>query len=470
MRTSFLGQHAPNRYSVALKGFEARPRDKEVCPANGSQHDFIYAALRSVYSKAQAGSAPKKLHRPSVTFLVYHYLRERAHEVLNSYVKLEHRRFNVAFPKGELAETPPVSAGLSLIDKHGIVPEGAMPEAYEARITRGKRNDLQAQLDATMAEFVKAIEHVHDHKKPDSAAAKTQRTEIVARYKKRVDALLDKTLGKPPKAFRIGETRYTPKSYAQEVLGQPSKPERVVLTNDPNRPMYRRFKRDGVVHYNVPLALIRRAVVASLKVGEAVPMTTDLSARNAYQLVSGEAPQQAVGVLSLAAFDYSPLVGESNTDKAQMRRANTAAADHTLAITGYDAKGGKVVKWRVEGALTEKMGDKGVLHMYDDYLGRYIDSAVVSRDVVSSKLLQRIDKTKLLPWEPSLKERYSGQRGLQNLVFDVASGKVSERQAARHSELSVQQIKSLRKTALNAMWRALDDSDHVRPADKVPQR
>ena len=145
--------------------------------------------------------------------------------------------------------------------------------------------------------------------------------------------------------------------------------------------------------YNVSMDVMQKAVKKTLRKGEAVLFGVNVSEDQPHRADFANAPKKAKGILSMKAFNYRNLIPAPRLSKRDKLRAGLWEANHAMAITGYDpgSKRGTVRKWKVENSHGASSGDKGFLHMYDDFFRKHVEDVVVPRSAVPARVLKLID-------------------------------------------------------------------------------
>jgi bleomycin hydrolase len=282
------------------------------------------------------------------------------------------------------------SWAIDLVKKRGIVPKTKMGTTSD-----GANSALAlAQLHRLLATAVRDCDRVGEGRN-----AKAQRKSIARNYRKKVDQLLNTTIGRPPKRFSVGGKQYSPKTYVKALGLKDKDLDYVTLTHDPSRGWYRGYEHavctgmKACVAYNVPMSVIQSAAKKTIKSGEAVYFSVNHDKDENPHWVSGKnIPKAARGVLSVSAFNYKPYIPAQKLSKRDLVSAGISTANHAMAITAYDPgdKRGSVRKWKVENSHGSKTGDRGYYHMYDDFFRRYAEEVVVPRSVLTKAVLKRI--------------------------------------------------------------------------------
>jgi bleomycin hydrolase len=291
---------------------------------------------------------------------------------------------------------------VSLIHKHGLVPQVLMPETESssntARMNQALLNELRQ--GARQLRDLKAAGNF-------DAACRGVKTDIL----NTVYRILSIHLGTPPTTFlwqwrdkdkvfhRDGEL--TPQQFAARYatldLGQ-----YVCLVHDPRNPYGKTYTVDylgnvlggePVVYLNVGIPLIKDITRKTLESGEPVWMGCDV----------GKQMHNKLGLWDKDLFDFEGVYNTTYTnDKAARLRYRQTVMTHAMLFTGVDVVAGKPRRWRVENSWGEERGVKGYYLMNDNWFDAYMFEIAAHRKYLSEELLQAFDEAPVvLPaWDP----------------------------------------------------------------------
>jgi bleomycin hydrolase len=280
-----------------------------------------------------------------------------------------------------------------IVRTHGIVPQEKFPSTFGADhsgIYIGRLRNITSR----------AIQELQGVEGKD-AGAKKKRAAIVKRARKDIIRQLDVALGRPPRRFTVDGKQYTPKTYVARYLGlKKDDLDYVMLSNDPITGFNRRYlvedfpgMRTFEVH-NVSKRVLQGAARKALRSGEAIYFSSIISRRNPHVAgISTYDPPEAKGVLSLRAYDYGRLLPSSSSrqSKRDRQKAGELRANHAMALVGHDKASGK---WLVQNSHGDDSGDKGRLHMYNDFFTYYGSSIAVPRSMVPKAVLTKTQSRK----------------------------------------------------------------------------
>lgn len=276
-----------------------------------------------------------------------------------------------------------------LVEKYGLVPSSVQPESFSAENTAKMASIVKSKL---REHGLKLRQMVADGKKT-ADVQKAKATALSEIYN-----ILALTLGEPVKEFdyafkgKDGRAKtpvkhYTPKTFAEEVVGGPINGTFIMVMNDPRRPYYKTYEVEYDRHtydghnwkyLNLPMDEIEQLAVASLKDGRKLYSSYDV----------GKQLDRKRGYADTENFDYASLFGTSFTmDKAQRISTFDSGSTHAMTLTAVDLDAnGKATKWKVENSWGGDWGQKGCLIMTDRWFREYMFRLVVNKKYVSEKL------------------------------------------------------------------------------------
>ena len=290
----------------------------------------------------------------------------------------------------------------ALVDKHGLVPKGYMPETQSSSDTARMNSILRYQLRrgartvrAAMAEGLEA-----------ARAAKAEIMQVVYR-------ILCIHLGTPPERFDWQWTDkdkkfcrdgvLTPQEFADRYVDLPID-DYVCLVHDPrsSSPAGRTFTvqylgnvlgAPPVTYLNVDMALIKDIAAQALQRGEPVWFGCDVG-----KMMSNE-----YGVWDANLYDLPSVYDTAFTfDKADRLVYHETQMTHAMLFTGVDVLDGVTRRWRVENSWGPDKGKDGFYTMNDSWFDEYVFEIAARRDVLPEALRQALDTEPIvLPaWDP----------------------------------------------------------------------
>ena len=384
LRKSFVKKHSDAyRYKIPQHP-SYKVRDQQY-----SGNCWIFSTGRVLASKLHKKGRKSPLLASS--FVNYHSMRQTARALLK-----EAYRDKLGRP--DLSRVAEADEGgfevwaMKIVKRQGFVPAEKMPLTADGSDPGLYLNRLQTLLGKAKLDFAKLSR---------GKGTATKRKAMLKRYEKKVDQLLDMSIGKPPKSFTYEGKRYTPRTFASRYLGlKPRDLDYVTLTHYPTRGWNRRYKGGGgspgmpaFDEYNVSMKTMQAAVKKTLRKGEAVLLGVNVSEDQPHRADFKNAPKNAEGILSLRAFNYKRLIPAPRLSKRDKLKAGLWEANHAMAITGYDpgSKRGSVKKWKIENSHGADSGDKGFFHMYDGFFRKHVEDVVVPRSAVPASVLKQLD-------------------------------------------------------------------------------
>jgi bleomycin hydrolase len=290
----------------------------------------------------------------------------------------------------------------ALVEKHGLVPKGYMPETQSSSNTARMNSILRYQLRQG-ARTVRAA--ATDG--PDAArAAKAEILPVIYR-------ILCIHLGTPPERFDWQWTDkdkqfhrdgvLTPQEFAAQYVDLPVS-DYVCLVNDPRptSPYGRTFTVEylgnvvggpPVTYLNVEMQQIKDVAAATIQAGEPVWFGCDVG-----KMMSNDYAYWDAGLYDLpsvydAAFDL---------DKAARLAYHETAMTHAMLFTGVDVLDGAARRWRVENSWGADRGRDGFFTMDDSWFGQYVFEIAARRSKLPAELRGALEAAPVvLPaWDP----------------------------------------------------------------------
>jgi bleomycin hydrolase len=288
----------------------------------------------------------------------------------------------------------------ALIEKYGVVPADAMPEATNSD-NSGLLLSLLGQklrVDAVMIRRLK-----REGKTPSELQAAKQK------MLGEVYRMLVLSVGEPPRQFawRYAEKdgkpstpeTITPQQFYKEKIGVDLS-QYVSMMSHPMHPYGKNYvfarsrnMSDGkdLRFPNVEIADIKEWAVKSICDGKPVWFGCDVGR------------DQDRGMMVLDVHDYQTLFGVDLTlDKADELLMRNSVSSHAMVFVGVDLLDGKPQKWKVENSWGKEGGKDGYWHLYDSWFDKYVYQAVIRRAYLPAKVLSLLEEepTTLPMWDP----------------------------------------------------------------------
>jgi len=294
---------------------------------------------------------------------------------------------------------------VSVIAKHGLVPQAVMPETQSSSNTRRMNSILQSLLREGAA-TLRALAG----EGADQAGLSDAKAKIV----ESVYRVLCIHLGTPPDKFdwqwkdedkrfhRDGEL--TPLEFARLYCTLPLE-DFVCLVHDP-RPTSPTGKTFTVEHLcnvvggepvkylNVDIETMKSLTKHTLVAGEPVWMGCDV----------GKMMHRDLGIWDAELFDYEGVYQtQFKHDKAQRLIHHQTLMTHAMLFTGVDVSDeGEPRRWRVENSWGDENGRKGFYVMNDSWFEQYMFEVAVRRDTLPDELIEAAQQEPIVlpPWDP----------------------------------------------------------------------
>ena len=186
-------------------------------------------------------------------------------------------------------------------ENYGMVPQEAMPG-----IMYGDSLPVHNELDAVAEAYVKAI-------------GKGNFSKLTPVWKKGLSSIYDTYLGECPKEFTYKGKTYTPRSFADEVLGL-NMDDYVSLTSYTHHPFYQKFNIEiqdnwrNALSYNLPIDELMAVMDNAIRTGYTFAWGSDVSEQGFTRDGIAVMPDAARGA-ELTGSDMARWTGMTATDK-----------------------------------------------------------------------------------------------------------------------------------------------------------
>jgi len=293
---------------------------------------------------------------------------------------------------------------INLVQKHGVVPQSAMPETQSSSATRTMNTLLRAKLRDGAKELRDLCA---------SGASVEAARERKERLLRTIFRMLCIHLGTPPERFtwqwsdKDGnfhrDEAMTPLEFAAKYITLPVE-EYVCLVHDPRKtsPFGQTFTVDylgnvvdgAIVKYlNIEMDLMKAITQQVITGGEPVWFGCDV----------GKQMERKLGIWDKDLFDYGALYGtEFGLDKAARLAYHETLMTHAMLFTGVDVVDGRARRWRVENSWGADNGQKGFYIMNDSWFDEYTFEIAARKDLLPVELQAALDREPIvLPaWDP----------------------------------------------------------------------
>ncbi|MCC8102946.1 MAG: C1 family peptidase [Clostridiales bacterium] len=282
---------------------------------------------------------------------------------------------------------------VSLVQKYGVVPADAQPEAVSTEESRSMAPVVQEKL----REFARDLREGY-------RAGKTveQLREDKTQMMNTIYRMYCICYGEPVKTFDfkvrdkdgnfICDRGITPLAFYEKYVGVDLE-QYVNLTagSSNGRELKKYFYPDAgdviegkpISYVSVPVEMLKKTVVAQLEDGEPVWFGCDV----------GKCSLRDNGILDDEIFDYEGLFGISLAMTREDRFAYAEAQmSHAMVLKGVDIdEKGKTVSWRVENSWGPDVGKKGMFTMTDSWFDKYTYQVIINRKHVPEDVLAVYD-------------------------------------------------------------------------------
>ncbi len=291
----------------------------------------------------------------------------------------------------------------NLVKKYGVAPKKAMEETYGSSHTR--TSDML--INTTIRKFAAQAKRLYKEKKLDEIQALKEET-LENLYN-----LINITFGTPVKEFDFEYTdkdgvyhldkNITPKEFYDKYVAFEID-DYVSLINAPtaDKPFYKTFtvdyvgnviKGEDIFYLNVPMFILKDAVIKQLKAGEPVWFGSD----------AGKFGSRDGGLWAPEQYDYlSALNLDLKMDKKDMLDYAVSAMNHAMVITGVNLENDEATKWKIENSWGKDVANNGYYVASDAWFERYVFQAVVNKKYLSQHEIDALDQKPihLNPWDP----------------------------------------------------------------------
>ncbi len=263
-----------------------------------------------------------------------------------------------------------------------IATYGAVPETVYSGLKSGEKMHNHAKLAAQLKEFL-------------DETLKT--VPVSATWLDEYIKILDKGLGTPPQDFEFRGKKYTPKSFAKEVL-RFNPDEYVNITSFTDHPYYEPFiievpdNFSNGAYYNLPLNEMIQLVKDAVRSGNSVLWDAD---------VSNDGFMQSRGVAIYpdhAASNNKKEVDAGNAVEAkwdaitrqQLYENLTTQDDHLMHIIGLETSASGKPYFLVKNSWGDVGPEHGYINVSEAYLAINTISLIVPKEGVSKELLAKL--------------------------------------------------------------------------------
>ena len=293
----------------------------------------------------------------------------------------------------------------SLVEKYGVVPKEAFPDAASSTASRWFDEFLTSRL----REYAIALRNKAISGESDEALHK-EKTAMLGEFYR----MLVISLGEPPKTFDITitdkddkviqENGITPKEFYDKYVGI-NLSDLISIVNAPaeNKPMNRMYTvkflgnvvEGTPVHYlNLPIDKLKEAVIAQLKDGHPVWFGSDCLKFSGRK--DGVFDRDSVKIEEFFNIEYKFTKGDR-------LMYGDSAMNHAMVLLGVNINNdGKPDRWRIENSWGKDAGLDGYYVASDSWFDEFVYQVVVDKKYLDDETLKLLDQPviELEPWDP----------------------------------------------------------------------
>ena len=293
-----------------------------------------------------------------------------------------------------------------LLKKYGVVPKYMMPETFHSSET----NFMVSEMTHRLRKYAALLRDGHKEGKSIEALRAKKEGYLANIYN-----FLVKALGEPPVIFDFEyqdkDKKFhkveglTPQKFFNDFVGW-DLDQKISLINAPtkDKPYGRAYtvkflgtvKEAEPIHYiNVPIELLKKAAIDSIKAGEPVWFGCDMGPRI----------DRKEGLMDMELYAFDKTLGALPTfTKEERLDYGDSLLTHAMVLTGVDldATTGAPIKWQVENSWGDEVGKKGLFSMSDSWFDEYTYQIMVEKKFVDKKWLDALKEplVQLEPWDP----------------------------------------------------------------------
>ena len=272
---------------------------------------------------------------------------------------------------------------INMFRKYGIVPQ----ETYTGLVNGQTRNNF-----AEMSEVIKEMLNVY---------AKNPSKKLSANWLDNIDSMLDAYLGKIPETFTYNNKKYTPKTFAKEVVGI-NPDDYVEISSYKDYPYDKPFVLpvpDNWSHdrvWNVPMEELTTIIDYAIKNGYTVGWATDVS-EPYFSYKNGIAYVPNINLNNIDAETKANLFNGPKPDKViteDMRQDAlnnlTTTDDHGMQITGLAKDQTGKEYYIVKNSWGSTNDYKGYLYATKPYVQFKSTAILVHKDGIPKDILKKL--------------------------------------------------------------------------------
>ncbi len=276
-------------------------------------------------------------------------------------------------------------AGGAIHDVTNVIRDyGIVPESVYSGLLHKQNNHVHAELDAALKAYMDAI-------------IKNPQKTLTESWKVGVKGILNAYLGEIPEKFEYKGNQYTPKSFAEKVVGINTK-DYVYFSSFTHHPFYQQFIIEvpdnwgwGTA-YNVPLDEMNEIMINAIKEGYSMAWASDVS-EDYFSTVS-QVPEKDISDFSRAErslYLSKPVKQKEITQEMRQKAFDNyeTTDDHGMHIIGLskDKEGNKY--FYIKNSWGTQMGEAGYFYFSIPYVKYKTLSFIVHKDAVPKNIRKK---------------------------------------------------------------------------------
>lgn len=400
--TDYRGvRNIPNSFSVNLK-------TGKITDQKSSGRCWIFSALNTFRYEIMKKYNLENFEL-SQNYIFFYDKLEKANYFLESVLKtidepVDGRLYSF-LNAGPLSDGGQWDMFASLVEKYGVVPKEAFPDAASSTMSRWFDEFLTSKL----REYAITLRNKAISGESDEALHK-EKTAMLGEFYR----MLSISLGEPPKTFDITitdkddkviqENGITPKEFYDKYVGIKLS-DLISIVNAPaeNKPMNRMYTvkflgnvvEGTPVHYlNLPIDKLKEAVIAQLKDGHPVWFGSDCLKFSGRK--DGVFDRDSVKIEEFFNIEYKFTKGDR-------LMYGDSAMNHAMVLLGVNINNdGKPDRWRIENSWGKDAGLDGYYVASDSWFDEFVYQVVVDKKYLDEETLKLLDQPliELEPWDP----------------------------------------------------------------------
>lgn len=401
-RNGISGSSIDETIQKSLKDtFSIDLKTGDVCNQKRSGRCWMFAGL-NVLRTILIKNLKVKNFELSQAYLQFYDKLEKCNFVLERAMELADEtidsRMNVFLLDSGIGDGGHFVMFTNLVKKYGVVPSSEMPDLNVSQDT--------GELNTVLTSYLThAIMELREAKKKEASVLVLKR--MKEGYLNDIYRILSLSLGEPVKEFTLEyqdkdekfhrTEKMTPMSFYNEYI-KADLDDFVCLCDAPIEGMdeYQKYTSrfvnnveggDPIVFFNVPLATLKKAALASLEGGDPIWFGSDVLAQS----------MRKEGILASGIIRSNELFSLKYTmTKSERLTYRSSFCNHAMTLTGVNVLDDKTTdRWKVENSWGKDNGFSGYFIMSDKWFDDYVYEIFVKREYVDAETLKKYDASTL---------------------------------------------------------------------------